>query len=130
MRILYVTSEAGPYAASGGLGDVLAALPSAVSSECDEIKTDCIMPLYNTINEQYREKMKHIADISFRLSWRNTGASVYCIETQKTNYYFIENHNYFDRNRLYGEYDDAERFAFFSMAVIEFINLTDYSADY
>lgn len=120
MKILYVTSEANPYAASGGLGDVMGALPISVAENVDnEVKV--IMPLYNTIKDVYREKMEFVTDITFNLSWRKTGASIYRIKNGNVWYYFVENHYYFDRGRLYGEFDDAERFAFFSRAVVEYI---------
>jgi starch synthase len=47
MKILYVTSEANPFAASGGLGDVMGALPAAVREEGHEVSV--IMPLYDTV---------------------------------------------------------------------------------
>ena len=119
MKILYVTSEANPFAASGGLGDVMGALPAAVASEGHEC--DVIMPLYDTMKAQYREKLELVLDMTFNLSWRDTGASVYKIKHNNVTYYFIENHYYFDRGRLYGEFDDAERFAFFSRAVVEYM---------
>ncbi len=120
MKILYVTAEAAPFAASGGLGDVLGALPAAVGNR-DDVDTACILPLYDSVSNKYRNEMVKVCDISFMLSWRRTGASVYSLNYKGITYYFVENHYYFDRNRLYGEHDDAERFAFFSMAVIEFI---------
>ena len=120
MKILYVTSEANPYAASGGLGDVMGALPISVA-ENDDIEVKVIMPFYNTIKDIYREKMEFVTDITFNLSWRKTGASIYRIKNGNVWYYFVENHYYFDRGRLYGEFDDAERFAFFSRAVVEYI---------
>ncbi len=120
MKILYVTSEANPFAASGGLGDVLGALPPAIQ-ESGRAEAEVIMPLYASMKEEHRTALEKVADITFRLSWRNTGASVYKTDRSGVTYYFIENHYYFDRERLYGEYDDAERFAFFSLAVIEFI---------
>lgn len=128
MNILYVTSEAAPFAASGGLGDVLGALPGAVSSD-PNVNAACILPLYNTIKAEYKDRFTKVCDVSFRLSWRETGATVYLIEYKGVNYYFVENHYYFDRGRLYGEHDDAERFAFFSMAVIEFILQGAYTPD-
>ena len=119
MKILYVTSEANPYAASGGLGDVMGALPRAASGDGCEVEV--IMPLYNTMKESFRARLQWVTDISFNLSWRKTGATVYKISEDGVTYYFVENHNYFDRGRLYGEYDDAERFAFFSRAVVEYM---------
>ena len=120
MKLLYVTSEANPYAASGGLGDVMGALPISVA-ENEDIDVKVIMPLYNTIKDSYREKMEFVTDITFNLSWRKTGASIFRIKNGKVWYYFVENHYYFDRGRLYGEFDDGERFAFFSRAVVEYI---------
>ncbi len=120
MKILYVTSEAGPYAASGGLGDVMGALPRAIS-EAESHDVAVIMPLYDTMKVDFREQLEFVQDISFKLSWRNTGASIYKLANGSVTYYFVENHYYFERGKLYGEYDDGERFAFFSRAVIEYM---------
>ena len=120
MKILYVTSEANPFIASGGLGDVMGALPSAVA-DIEGNSCEVILPLYDTMKAQYRQQLELVLDMSFKLSWRNTGASIYKLTHGKVTYYFVENHYYFDRGRLYGEFDDAERFAFFSRAVVEFI---------
>ena len=128
MKLLFVTSEANPYAASGGLGDVMGALPAALAENTSN-EVSVIMPLYNTVSGDYRAKMKKVADISFKLSWRSTGASVFSLVDRDVTYYFIENHRYFDRGRLYGEYDDGERFAFFSAAVVEFMIQTDNYPD-
>ena len=119
MRILYASSEVAPYAASGGLGDVVGALPSAVSEKGHSVAV--ISPLYSSMKECYRSRLEKVIDISFKLGWRDTGASVYKLVEGGVEYLFVENHYYFDRARLYGEFDDAERFAFFSMAVIEYI---------
>ena len=119
MKLLYVTSEANPFAASGGLGDVMGALPVSVREE--GVETGVIMPLYDSVKEEHRCKLEKVIDISFKLSWRETGASIFKIDHNGVTYYFVENHRYFTRGRLYGEQDDAERFAFFSRAVIEFM---------
>lgn len=119
MKILYITSEANPFAASGGLGDVMGALPISVSEE--GLEASVIMPLYDSVKEEHRCKLEKVIDINFNLAWRQTGASIFKIEHQGVTYYFVENFDYFSRGRLYGEFDDAERFAFFSKAVVEFM---------
>lgn len=121
MKILYVASECAPYVASGGLGDVLGALPKFVKKKEKDYEVDVILPLYAALDEKYRNRLIHVCDISFLLSWRCVGASIFKISDENVNYYFIENEYYFKRGRLYGEFDDAERFAFFSLAVIEFV---------
>ena len=125
MKILFVTSEAAPYAASGGLGDVMGALPKSIADDNPDAELGVIVPLYDTMKDEHRQRLEKVVDISFRFGWRNTGASVYKLDNNGVNYYFVENHYYFDRGRLYGEFDDAERFAFFSHAVIEFMLATN-----
>lgn len=129
MKILYVTSEAAPFSASGGLGDVLGALPHAVSALNSDNCVSVILPLYGSLKEEHRIRLSKVCDLEFRLSWRKTGASIYQILEGGVKYYFIENHYYFDRKQLYGEYDDAERFAFFSTAVVEFMKQTGIVPD-
>jgi starch synthase len=129
MKVLYITSEALPFASSGGLGDVMGALPQAVKEAGADIETSVIMPLYQSIGDEWRKSFEKISDLSFNLAWRNTGASVYKSEFGGVSYYFIENSYYFDRNSLYGEYDDGERFAFFGTAVIEFLLKNDFYPD-
>ena len=124
MKILYVTSEASPFAASGGLGDVMGALPAAITELSEDVSAEVLMPLYNVIREEYTEKLEKVADISFKLAWRSTGASIFKLQNKSVTYYFVENHYYFDRPALYGEWDDGERFAFFSTAVLEFLRIT------
>ena len=124
MKILYVASEATPYAASGGLGDVMGALPKSIASDYPGAEVSVIVPLYDTMKSEHRAELEKVVDLTFRYSWRNTGASVYKLVNSGVNYYFVENQYYFNRGRLYGEFDDAERFAFFSTAVIEFMLAT------
>ena len=109
MKILYVTSEANPFAASGGLGDVMGALPVSVHEA--GVEASVIMPLYDTMKEEYKSKLEKVIDISFNLSWRQSGASIFKAEHQGVTYYFAENSRYFSRGKLYGENDDIERFA-------------------
>lgn len=121
MHIFYVSSECAPFAASGGLGDVMGALPEAILSSGEAARVSVALPLYKSVWQRFSSELSHVSDISFKLSWRSTGASIYKTEKNGVCYYFFENHYYFDRDKLYGEHDDAERFAFFSRAVTEFI---------
>lgn len=128
MKILYIASEAAPFATSGGLGDVMSALPACVARD-EAHDVEVILPLYKSMKDEYKNTLEHVFDFSFKLSWRETGASVYRYHHDNVDYLFIENHYYFGRDRLYGEFDDAERFAFFSMAVLEYILQRGISPD-
>lgn len=122
MKILYVASEAAPFAVSGGLGDVMGALPKTVKRlGGKEATVGVILPLYATIGDAYREKMKKVDEFNFYHSWRNAYCGVYLLKKDGVSYYFIDNEYYFKRASLYGDFDDGERFAYFSHAVIEFI---------
>ena len=130
MKILYVASEAAPFAASGGLGDVMGALPKTVKRlGGKETEVGVILPLYKSVSAEYREKMKKISEFHFYHSWRNAYCSVYLLRRNGVSYYFVDNEYYFKRNSLYGDFDDGERFAYFSHAVIEFILRTDRVPD-
>ncbi len=120
MKILYVSSEASPFAASGGLGDVMGALPPKIASN-PGFEVEVILPFYESVRQKFGDKLEKLCDLSFNFSWRRTGASIFKAEHSGVTYYFVENHHYFDRSALYGEYDDGERFAFFSLAVVEFL---------
>lgn len=128
-HLLFVTSEAAPFAASGGLGDVMGALPRTLVEENPDCKVSVILPLYGTMKEMHRARLSKVCDISFLLSWRHTGASIYEIVENGVRYLFVENAYYFNRKALYGEFDDAERFAFFSTAVVEYVKQSGEAVD-
>lgn len=125
MNVLFATSEARPFAVSGGLGDVASALPKALRSQ----GVDCrvVLPLYETILPNEREKLEFLTAFSVPLSWRNQHCGVFKIIENGVTYYFLDNEYYFKRCGLYGHYDDAERFAFFSRAVLEMIRYIDFT---
>lgn len=127
MNVLFATGEARPFAASGGLGDVAAALPKALCSQ----GVDCrvVLPLYESILPNQREKLRFLTAFSVPVSWRNQHCGVLETKENGVTYYFLDNEYYFKRCGLYGHYDDAERFAFFSRAVLEMIRHIDFTPD-
>ena len=125
-KILIVGAEALPFAATGGLGDVLGSLPAALAREASDADIRVVMPLYGRVGAQYREKMTKVAEFNVRLSWRNLYCGVYSLTQDGVIYYFIDNEYYFKRPSLYGDFDDGERFAFFSRAVMDMIPVIDF----
>lgn len=127
MKILFATSEAGPFIRTGGLGDVSAALPAALNREGAEVRA--IMPLYEGIGEEYRKSMRFLGSKTVTLGWRKQYAGVFEAEARGVKFYFIDNEYYFRRAAIYGHYDDGERFSFFSRAVLDAIPLMDFKPD-
>lgn len=119
MKVLFATSEAYPFAMSGGLADVAGALPKALRKRF--VGCRVIMPLYECVTEEMRQKMTFICNITVPVAWRRQYCGVYEAHIDGVIYYLIDNQYYFKRDGLYGHFDDAERFAFFSRAVLEVI---------
>lgn len=127
MKVLYCTSEAVPFAASGGLRDVSGSLPKALAAQGVDARV--IMPLYGQIKEKYIDELKFVDSFNVSLSWRNQYCGVFTMEYQGVVYYFLDNEYYFYRPGLYGYYDDGERFAFFSKAILETLLHIDFGPD-
>ena len=127
MKVLFVASEASPFIKTGGLGDVIGALPKALN----KLGTDArvIIPLYSTISQSLKDKMSFLGSFYVKISWRKTYCGVFCTEYDGITFYFIDNEQYFNRPNTYGEYDDSERFAFFSKAVLDVLNMVDFFPD-
>lgn len=129
MRILYCTSEANPFAGSGGLADVAGAgsLPRAI---CDR-QIDCrvVMPYYGDIPQELKNNMRYLTNFTVPVSWRRQYCGVFETQYNGVTYYFIDNEYYFNRQGLYGFYDDAERFSFFSRAIMEMLPYINFHPD-
>ena len=123
MNILFAAGEAAPFCKTGGLADVAGSLPPALAKNGDKVAV--ILPLYGQISDQWRKKMTFCRYIYVDLSWRHQYCGLFSLEYQGVTWYFVDNEGYFKRGRLYGEFDDGERFAFFSRAVIALLPLLE-----
>ncbi len=126
-KILFVTAEALPYVKTGGLGDVAAALPKALVKEGYDVRV--VLPLYFNIPDKFRTTMQYLGCCYVSLAWRYQYCGVFTQKYDGVTYYFLDNEYYFKRNGLYGHYDDAERFAFFSKAALEALPIMDFTPD-
>lgn len=122
MRVLICASEGAPFAKTGGLADVIGALPKALKQNgCD---ARVIMPYYKKIKEKNIAYYKgySFVKIGQELEYVGVFHSVY----DGIDFYFIDNDKYFNRDTLYGHTDDGERFAFFDFAVLEAIKVVNF----
>ena len=127
MKVLFVASEALPFIASGGLGDVAGSLPQALRKRL--IGCRVVMPLYATIPQEMRDSMHFIASLSVPVAWRRQYCGIFEAKANGVTYYLLDNQYYFKRDTIYGHYDDAERFSFFSRAALEMLPYIDFHPD-
>lgn len=127
MKVLLVASEASPFIKSGGLGDVMGALPKQLSKNGLEVTV--VIPKYRTINSDIKNKLEFQKWFMVEVGWRSKYCGIYKYYEDGVTYYLLDNEGYFDRDGLYGYYDDAERFAFFDRAVLKLLRQIDYRPD-
>ena len=122
MKIAICASEGAPYCKSGGLGDVMEALPAALSRiEGNEVAL--FLPYYHKIKSNTAYITEKIAEFRVSLGWRKQYCAVMKLTNRadKVQVYFLDSEYYFGARTgaIYGDMDDGERFAFFSRACLD-----------
>ena len=129
MNVLFITSEAAPFAKTGGLGDVSYALPQALA-QVPGVQVRLVLPYYRCIRDNPAWQPELEQTFFVPLAWRRLYAGALRVTLGQVEVYFIDNEYYFDRPGLYGDYDDGERFAYFCRAVLELANRwSDWTPD-
>ena len=127
-KVLFVASEAAPFIATGGLAEVIGSLSKALAKS-DVFDVRVILPLYQDIRKEHRKDLRYIGNLYVPLSWRNQYCGIFEYKAEGVTYYFVDNEYYFKRPGCYGYYDDGERFAFFSRAVMEILGFIGFYPD-
>jgi len=127
--ILFAASECAPFVKTGGLADVAGALPAALARRGYDVRV--ALPLYKQIRRAYGEELVHLYDGNIRLGWREQFLGVEGMARDGVAYYFVDNEFYFGRDNIYGVFncDEAERFGFFSKALVELMARLDFYPD-
>ena len=122
MKIAMAASEAAPFIKTGGLGDVMQALPEALS-QIDGNEVCLFLPYYGQVKRDKRWNCEFLASFSIQLAWRQCHVGLFRLMDPSKQYqvYFVDNEQYFGRPDLYGYMDDGERFGFFSRAVVRML---------
>ena len=132
MRIAICASEAAPYVKSGGLGDVMEALPAALSRIAGN-EVALFLPYYQKIKTNSKFPVELVAQFRVNLGWRKQYAGLLKLQnrTDGVQVYFIDNEYYFGARpgAIYGDIDDGERFAYFSRACLDAMVQLDYIPD-
>ncbi len=129
MKILFVASEVTPFAKSGGLADVAGSLPVTLRTLGHDVRI--MMPFHRSVALLGAGIRKGRKSVDITLNGVVKRALLRGGELEGVPLYFIENREYFDRDSLYGTGpagypDNAERFAFFCRAALEFCKRLDF----
>ncbi len=121
MRVLFVASEAVPFAKTGGLADVIGALPRALTEL--GVETKVLMPAYGSVKQGTIPLSVVAEDLEGQLGWQPLTFSVLSPTETGEPFYFVERDEFFERRQLYGTpkgdyFDNLERFAFFCSTVL------------
>ncbi|MFJ7756063.1 glycogen synthase GlgA [Peribacillus muralis] len=117
MNIVIAASECAPFIKTGGLGDVIGALPKALIKQ--GVHVSVILPKYEDLPYHFKQEMTHMTSIEVPVGWRQQFCGIEKLVSNGITYYFLDNEYYFKRHGSYGFFDDGERFAFFSRAILE-----------
>ena len=132
MKIALLASEGAPYAKSGGLGDVMEALPAALS-RIEGNQVVLILPYYKKIRQNPAYQVEFVKQFYVSLGWRQQYCGILRLTNRQDNVqvYFLDNLQYFGERdgALYGAGDDGERFAFFSKACLDALVALDFIPD-
>ena len=131
-KVLIVSSEAVPFAKTGGLADVTGSLHRELVSLGSDARV--IMPLYKCVTDSGSEITGEATCIGLPLSDKEREFDLSANRTGRMTTYFIENKEYFARDGLYGtprgdHPDNGLRFSFFSQAVLAAIKAIDFKPD-
>src|SRR5512143_1552266 len=122
LRVLFVASEAAPFAKTGGLGDVVGALPKALRRRGLDVRL--VLPLYAGMDWNALERLEGPVDVPMWWGTARSAVRLGSLPGSDVPVYFLEYHRYFDRPHIYGSpgdgYDDnLERFTFLSRGALE-----------
>ena len=126
MKVCFIAAEAAPFVKVGGLGDVIGSLPKSLREFGVDARV--ILPLYSSIDRE-RFGLKYKAYQFVDLGWRHSYCGIFETEVDGVPCYFVDNEQYFNRDSIYGQIDDGERFAFFSKAALEILPALDFKPD-
>ena len=126
MNILQVSSEVFPYSKTGGLGDMTASLAKAQAETGHHVSI--ATPLYKDIRKKFENLQPSGIELSIIIGQNKKTAKIWQLKPKKNlTILFVDNPFFFDRNTIYGQDDDAERFIFFSKAVAQLAKLITFS---
>ncbi|MBA9084025.1 starch synthase [Fontibacillus solani] len=127
MKILFAAAEVGPFIKTGGLADVIGALPKALKQAGHDVRI--VLPKYKDMNRAHLSNLELVAETVVPVGWRIQYGGIQFLYHEGIPVYFIDNEYYFGRDGVYGHWDDGERFAFLNRAILEILPTIDFIPD-
>ena len=100
-KILFVASEAVPFIKTGGLADVVGALPKCFDKRYFDVRV--MIPKYLCIKQELRDKMEYVSHFYMDYLGQNRYVGILQAELDGVTYYFIDNESYFWGAKPYGD---------------------------
>lgn len=127
-KILFVSSEAVPYIKTGGLADVVGALPKYINPKEYDVRV--ILPKYACMDAAFLPNLHFVCHFYVNLNWRKQYVGIFETECKGIHYYFVDNEFYLAGPSPYNNiYEDVEKFAYFSKAVLAALPYIDFAPD-
>ncbi|MDB4867699.1 MAG: glgA [Cohnella sp.] len=127
MKVWFAASEAMPLVKTGGLADVVGALPKALARRGVDVAV--ILPKYGEIPKEVTDRAVYIGYTYVQLGWRRQYCGLFELFEDGIRFLLLDNEFYFNRGYLYGYGDEAERFVFFNFAVLEVLQQLEQMPD-
>lgn len=129
-KVLFASSECVPFVKTGGLADVVGALPKEFDPEVWDVRV--IIPNYTCIPPQYRDHFEYISNFYMDCGplIGNKYVGIFQYKYEGITYYFIDNLEYFECFYPYGDTrGDMEKFTFFDKAVLSVLPVIGFKPD-
>ena len=127
-HVMFVAAESAPFIKTGGLGSVIGSLPGELNRL--GVKTSLVIPGYECIQPEYRDRMETLFSFPVRLGWREGMVDLGYLKLNDMDCYFIGNSFYYCGDSPYNDiWLDIEKFAFFNKAVLEMLSYLELPVD-
>lgn len=128
IKILFAASEGNPFIKTGGLADVVGALPKYIDSSKFDVRV--ILPKYLCISGEATQKLSHVKEFYADMPRGREYIGIDEVKEGQITYYFIDNEHYFSGDSPYGEaFEDVNNFAFYSRAILACLPEIEFCPD-
>ncbi|MDL2237743.1 glycogen synthase GlgA [Christensenellaceae bacterium OttesenSCG-928-K19] len=126
-KVLIAAAESAPFVSTGGLAEVMGALPKALLELGMDVAV--IMPKHSAVKQKYQDKLTNILSLNISMGWRNQYMGIETMQMDGVTYYFIDNEYYFGGPVYKGGDAETEQYMYFCRAVLEALPFIEFKPD-